>query len=129
MKYPDRANIFSYLIHYTQILLQALTQTEFGSIIESTIGVIFLGTPHKALETEEYGQILINIAKAVPKQQDLESDQRLYNALRTNSDNFLQLTHVFVSLIDCPIYSIYETKPNYQFGVLVSGINKLSIER
>jgi hypothetical protein len=116
------------LISHTQILLQALAQKEFNIIIESTIGAIFLGTPHKSTETEEYGQVLTNIAKALIPE-PLESDQRLYNALRTNSDRFLLLTHVFVSLIDCPIYSFFETKPDKYSGVIVSGINRSPKER
>jgi hypothetical protein len=87
-----------------------------------------LGTPHKGSETEEYGKVLTNIAKALTPE-PLESDQRLYNALRTNSDSLLLLTLVFVSLIDCHICRFYETKLYKHSGVFVSGISKLPNER
>ncbi len=90
--------------------------------------MIFLGTPHRGSETEEYGQVLTNIAQAIIRE-PIESDQRLYNALQTSCDSLLQLTHVFVSLIDCPIYSFNATKPDKHLGILVSEINKIPNER
>ena len=104
------------LFYMIQSLFQASIEQRYNSISESTVGIIFLGTPHRGSEKATYGTILSNIATSVLNR----PPSRLINALRTNSEALMRLTTDFrFQLPKYQIYSFYEMKPMKPLSSLV----------
>lgn len=92
-------------------------EKRYKSISESTIGIIFLGTPHRGSEKAAYGKVLAKIATTVLN----KPPPRLVNALQTNSEALMRLTTDFrFQLPRYQVYSFYEMKPMKMFSTLVS---------
>ena len=104
------------LFYTIQSLFQARIEQRYNSISESTVGIIFLGTPHRGSENATYGTILSNIATSVLN----GPPSRLVNALRTNSEALMRLTTDFrFQLPKYQVYSFYEMKPMKPLSTLV----------
>ena len=101
----------------SQALFQARIESQYQSINENTIGIVFLGTPHRGSEKASYGKILANVATVVMN----KPKPRLISALQSNSDSLAQLTSNFKhQLPSYQIVSFYEMKPIKLFSTLVS---------
>jgi hypothetical protein len=73
------------------VLFQANIKLWYNVISESTIGIIFLGTPYCKSEKAMYRKVLATIAITVLHTLAL----RLINALQANSKALMQLTMNF----------------------------------
>lgn len=99
-----------------QALFQAKNEPRFNSLSESTLGIIFLGTPHRGSEMASYGNVFASIANAVM----IKPPPRLINALQSNSGALMRLTTDFRSqLPKYQVYSFYEMKPMKMLSGLV----------
>ncbi|KAI9773955.1 MAG: hypothetical protein M1839_001967 [Geoglossum umbratile] len=100
-----------------QALFQARIEQRYNSISESTIGIIFLGTPHRGSEKAAYGKVLATAATVALN----KPPPRLLNALQVNSEALMRLTTDFrFQLPKYQVYSFYEMKPMKMFSTLVS---------
>lgn len=101
-------------------LLKALVKAtlaaqHFGSIRESTHGVVFLGTPHRGANIASYGETLVTIAKAV----GLGSERSLVHTLREKSPELLKLATNFTDIYGAfEIFCFYELLP-WRFSTVV----------
>lgn len=103
-----------------QALFGARIEAQYHSLFQNTLGIIFLGTPHRGSEIASYGNILANIAAAVMR----KPSSRLTDALQTNSPELLQLTSEFRhQLPNYQVVSFYERKPTKPFPSLVSQVS------
>lgn len=99
-----------------QALCQARIETQFNSINESTVGIVFLGTPHQGSEKATYGKILARVAETAAH----KPKSRIISALQANSDPFMRLTSDFrFQLSDYHVVSFYELRPTKPFSTLV----------
>ena len=99
-----------------QSLFQAAIEPRYNSISESTVGIVFLGTPHRGSQKAAYGKVLANLATMVLN----KPSARLVDALQVNSDALMQLTDNFrFQLPNYHVYSFYEMKPMKIFSNLV----------
>ncbi|KAH0541632.1 hypothetical protein FGG08_003922 [Glutinoglossum americanum] len=97
-------------------LFQARIETQYSSINEHTIGIVFLGTPHRGSEKASYGKVLANLATTMMN----KPTSRLVNALQVNSDSLMRLTSNFKSqLPNYHIVSFYEMRPMEGFSTLI----------
>ena len=100
-----------------QALFQAKLEHRYNSISESTIGIVFLGTPHRGSEKAAYGKVLATLATAVLN----KPSPRLVNALQVNSEALMSLrTNFRFQLPKYQVYSFYEMKPMKMLTTLVS---------
>ena len=72
-------------------LFQAKNDKRYGAIYRGTLGIIFLGTPHRGSKMADYGKVLSNVA--VTFWHTLPS--KLVAALRLNSDSLKRLNQDF----------------------------------
>ncbi|MCJ1255882.1 Kinesin light chain 3 [Lignoscripta atroalba] len=97
-------------------LFQARIETQYKSIGESTVGIVFLGTPHRGSEKATYGKILANIATTASRR----PTSQLLNALQVNSEFLMGLTSNFkFQLPNYQVVSFYELRPTKPFSTLV----------
>ena len=83
---------------------------------EATVGIIFLGTPHRGSEKASYGKVLAKVATTVMH----KPAPALVNALRANSDALMRLTTDFrFQMPQYQVCSFYEMKPMRIFSSLV----------
>ncbi|KAK5202612.1 hypothetical protein LTR41_011644 [Exophiala xenobiotica] len=102
-----------------QALFQARQESRYQSIKDATIGLIFLGTPHRGSDKATYGKVLANVAQSISH----KPPPRLLSALQTNSDVLLQLTTNFrFQLPDYEVYSFFELRP-------MKGLSSLIVEK
>jgi hypothetical protein len=100
-----------------QALFQAKIEARYKNISESTIGIIFLGTPHRGSEKATYGKVLATVATGLLN----KPPPRLVQALQENSGALMRLTTDFrFQLPNYQVYSFYETKPMRILSSLVS---------
>ncbi|KAK5188745.1 hypothetical protein LTR47_011550 [Exophiala xenobiotica] len=91
-----------------QALFQARLESRYQPLKDATIGLIFLGTPHRGSDKATYGKVLANVAQFISH----KPPPRLLSALQTNSDVLLQLTTNFrFQLPDYEVYSFFELRP------------------
>jgi hypothetical protein len=101
---------------YFQALFQARLEPRYQSIQDATLGLIFLGTPHRGSDKATYGKVLADVAQFIAHR----PSPRLLTALQTNSDVLLRLTTDFrFQLPDYEVYSFYEQRPMKGFSSLV----------
>ncbi|KAN0075952.1 NAD(P)-binding domain protein [Elaphomyces granulatus] len=99
-----------------QALFQAKIESQYQTISEATVGIIFLGTPHRGSEKASYGKVLANVATTVMH----KPAQALIDALRANSDALMRLTTDFrFQLPQYQVCSFYEMKPMPIFSSLI----------
>src|SRR2546421_45713 len=99
------------------LLFQAKIEQRYNSISESTVGIVFLGTPHRGSEKAAYGKVLASLATTVLN----KPSPRLVNALQVNSEALMRLTTDFrFQLPKYQVYSFYEMKPMKTLSTLVS---------
>ncbi|KAJ9496115.1 hypothetical protein H2202_008361 [Exophiala xenobiotica] len=102
-----------------QALFQARLESRYQSIKDATIGLIFLGTPHRGSDKATYGKVLANVVQCISH----KPPARLLSALQTNSDVLLQLTTNFrFQLPDYEVYSFFELRP-------IKGLSSLIVEK
>ena len=102
-------------------MFQAKIEQRYNSISESTVGIVFLGTPHRGSEKAAYGKVLTSLATTVLN----KPSPRLVNALQVNSEALVRLTTDFrFQLPKYQVYSFYEMKPMRMLSTLVS--NKMA---
>ena len=100
-----------------QALVWAHVDSQYQSIKDHTIGIAFLGTPHRGSSKASYGKVLANVATTLTRQ----PTSRLMNTLRSNSDPLMRLTSEFkFQALNFHILSFYETKSMTVFSSLVS---------
>ena len=91
-----------------QALLQARLESRYQTIKDATVGLIFLGTPHRGSDKVTYGKVLANVAQTISRR----PPSRLLSALETNSNVLLRLTTDFRhQLPDYEVYSFFELRP------------------
>ncbi|KAN0086965.1 hypothetical protein V8E54_000653 [Elaphomyces granulatus] len=91
-----------------QALFQAKIEPQYQTISEATVGIIFLGTPHRGSDKASYGEVLANVATTVMH----NPAPGLIDVLRANSDALMRLTTDFrFQLPNYQICSFYEMKP------------------
>lgn len=106
-----------------QALLQARLESRYQSMQDATLGLIFLGTPHRGSDKATYGKVLAMVAQSVTHR----PSARLLTALQTNSDVLLRLITDFrFQLPDYQVYSFYEQRPMTGSSSLVGMIITLS---
>jgi len=89
----------------------------YQSIKDETLGLIFLGTPHRGSDKATYGKVLANVARFMTHR----PPPRLLTALQTKSDVLLRLTTDFrFQLPDYQVYSFFEQWRMKGFSGLVS---------
>ncbi|KAN0067442.1 hypothetical protein V8E54_014532 [Elaphomyces granulatus] len=99
-----------------QALFQAKIEPQYQLIGEATVGIIFLGTPHRGSEKASYGKVLAKVATTVMH----KPAPALVNALRANSDALMRLTTDFrFQMPQYQVCSFYEMKPMRMFSSLV----------
>ncbi|KAN0071003.1 TPR-like protein [Elaphomyces granulatus] len=99
-----------------QALFQARIEPQYQVISEATVGIIFLGTPHRGSEKASYGKVLAKVATTVMH----KPAPALVNALRANSDALMRLTTDFrFQLPQYQVCSFYEMKPMRIFSSLI----------
>lgn len=100
-----------------QSLVQARIEERYNSISESTVGIIFLGTPHQGSKKVAYATVLSNIAIALRN----KTQPRLVKALQINSEELMQLAADFrLQVSKYHVYSFYETEPMKGRSTVVS---------
>ena len=80
-----------------QALLQARLETRYQSIEDTTLGPIFLGTPHRSSDKAPYGKVLVNVA--------------YFMTYRPPKFNFVPLILIFLVLY-YPLIEIRGPEPN-----------------
>jgi hypothetical protein len=86
----------------------ARIEAQYSSICESTVGIVFFGTPHRGSDKATYGKILGNVASTVMH----KPTSKLLSALQSNSDVLARLTSDFRhQLPNYQVVTFYETKP------------------
>ncbi|KAN0086995.1 vegetative incompatibility protein HET-E-1 [Elaphomyces granulatus] len=99
-----------------QALFQAKIEPQYQTISEATVGIIFLGTPHRGSDKASYGEVLANVATTVMH----NPAPGLINVLRANSDALMRLTTDFrFQLPNYQVCSFYEMKPMPEFSSLI----------
>ncbi|KAK5279434.1 hypothetical protein LTR14_012351, partial [Exophiala xenobiotica] len=102
-----------------QALFQARLESRYQSIKDTTVGLIFLGTPHRGRDRATYGKVLANVAQFISHR----PPRRLLTALQTNSDVLLRLTtDLRLQLPDYEVYSFFELRP-------MKGLSSLIVEK
>jgi hypothetical protein len=71
--------------------LQARLESRYQPIKDATLGLIFMGTPHRGSDKAIYSKVLANVAQFVSHR----PPARLLSALQTNSDILSRLTTDF----------------------------------
>jgi hypothetical protein len=85
-------------------------------ISDVTVGIIFLGTPHRGSEKASYGEVLAKVATEVMH----KPAPALVRALRANSEALMRLTTDFrFQMSQYQVCSFYEMKPMRIFSSLV----------
>ena len=85
-------------------------------ISDVTVGIIFLGTPHRGSEKASYGEVLAKVATKVMH----KPAPALAKALRVNSEALMRLTTDFrFQMSQYKVCSFYEMKPMRIFSSLV----------
>src|SRR3569833_969167 len=85
------------MLSWRKALIRAtLASRRFGSIRETTRGIIFLGTPHNGSSSAKYGEILAGIARALER----GSDTKLEHALRDDSPELMKLASNFSDIYE-----------------------------
>ncbi len=100
----------------SKALLLTRIEPQYVVVNEKTIGLIFLGTPHRGSDKATYGKVLSDVATTVVRR----PNSKLLGALQTNSDALMRLASEFKhQLPQYKIVSFYETKPVGLFKGLV----------
>lgn len=80
----------------------------YNMIRESTLGIVFFGTPHRGSDFATYGETLASVVRMVT----LKPSSQLLKALRSNSDDLYKLSTYFQSELQrLQIVSFYERQP------------------
>jgi hypothetical protein len=103
-----------------QALVLASQETLFKHIFDSTIGVIFFGTPHQGSGVANYATTIARVSSSIA----LKPAPGLLQSLKHESPKLAQLTGDFKQLLDLKpisIVSFYETRTmKIVLGKLVS---------
>jgi hypothetical protein len=82
----------------------------YTSILNSTIGVIFLGTPHHGSGLASIGDVAARIGEAVLPSSVWHSNRPLLGSLRKNCDGLFEKASEFMNVSEkIKIYSFFET--------------------
>lgn len=91
-----------------QALVQASLQERYSDIPQSTIGVIFVGTPHRGTSVANMGDIAQRVGKAVLP--GYQPNRLIIQNLKKNCDSLYQSADNFGNISKrLKIYSFYET--------------------
>ena len=116
MTIPNLCTENAYETDDVQALLQAGLDPQYQSIRDATLGLVFLGTPHRGTDKATYGKVLANVAQFISHQ----PSSHLLTALQTNSDVLLRLTIDFrFQLPNYHVFSFYEQRPMHGLSSLV----------
>lgn len=78
----------------SQATRQACTKSQFGHVLASTQGVLFLGTPHRGSGAQKWGQIIATSARAL----GFHTDDSIMKSLSVDSKPLIDLVDDFVTL-------------------------------
>jgi hypothetical protein len=91
-----------------QALFYARIDSRYTPIQESTLSIIFFGTPHRGSQVANYGKVLDRVAHAALR----KPPSKILDALQKNSDELYKLSTDFqFQLPRLQIVSFYESKP------------------
>ncbi|KAN0066955.1 vegetative incompatibility protein HET-E-1 [Elaphomyces granulatus] len=108
-----------------QALFQAKIEPQYQMISDVTVGIIFLGTPHRGSEKASYGEVLAKVATEVMH----KPAPALVRALRANSEALMRLTTDFrFQMSQYQVCSFYEMKPMRIFSSLIVGKHSSLLE-
>ncbi|KAI9817217.1 MAG: hypothetical protein M1827_001330 [Pycnora praestabilis] len=86
----------------------ARIEPQYTSLVDNTIGILILGTPHLGSEKANEAKVLANVATSVTN----KPTPQLLLAPESNSDHFLRLTSDFkFHLLRYRVASFYELNP------------------
>jgi len=94
-----------------QALVNAKLDETYHGVAQDTVGVVFLGTPHRGSAMADLGSIAASIAaSAMPGL--MISNPSALRTLRRNSDILFQIAGQFSNICkDISIHSFHETVP------------------
>jgi hypothetical protein len=94
-----------------QALINAKLNNHFQSIGNNTVGVVFLGTPHRGAGAADLGNIAATIAACVVPGIKVFNPAAVRN-LKKNNDTLFQMAGQFSNVCsDITIHSFHETMP------------------
>ncbi|CCT65180.1 uncharacterized protein FFB20_13408 [Fusarium fujikuroi] len=89
---------------------------DLGSMYHATIGIIFLGTPHRGSDKESLGQIIATVAKATLRR----PNEQLLATLASDSHVLEKQRHNFISITkDLPVFCSHEELPMHLIGMVL----------
>jgi hypothetical protein len=89
----SRPNLESTFLPVQQAIVSATRQnSEYGRIADSTVGVVFLGTPHRGSKAAAWGRLITCLAPP-----GFTTEDRLLKALEEGSDSLRDRLHEFSS--------------------------------
>ena len=102
-------------------LFSARIDDRYKNIYGRTVGIIFLGTPHRGSEKASYANVLTKVASMATN----SPTSKLVSALQSNSDSLMRLTSNFkFQLKNYNVVSFFELRPTKPLSTLVSnGVN------
>ena len=93
----------------------AHVEPQYSRIKESSVGIVFFGTPHRGSEKADYGKVLVKVVSGVM----VKPKSRLVNALQSNSETLMDLTSKFkFQARQLQIATFYELKPIGVIGIV-----------
>lgn len=104
-----------FTLHWPTDIFQALNEAcgkgKYSHILNSTVGIVFLGTPHQGSGAATIGQIAAGVAGAfLPGAQVL--NRGLVKNLERNSDSLFETSNRFAHICsELQIYSFFESRP------------------
>ncbi|KAI1350937.1 hypothetical protein F5Y01DRAFT_315219 [Xylaria sp. FL0043] len=89
---------------------------QLAMIYRSTVGVVFMGTPHRGSSLESYGEIVVKIAKLSGRRPNAQ----LLQTLRPNSHILEKLRNDFTTISNnMVVVCFYEELPTIKWGLIV----------
>ncbi|TQV96722.1 Ankyrin repeat-containing domain-containing protein [Cordyceps javanica] len=119
---PDRPLIFvahslgGILVKIALLDSKNSLQPKFVPIVESTKGIVFLGTPHSGSHLASWGLLATNLAKLALQ----GPNQKVLRALVPNNELLERISKQFCQLLDqsdFSVHSFYETLPMSIYGI------------
>lgn len=103
------------------IVLAHETAAQYGPILASTTGVVFMGTPHRGSRLASWATILANVTNSLTLGQGVRND--LLRELRRNSDLLKDVSRQFVHrAAPLKIWTFVEQRLERPLTVLVCSI-------
>jgi hypothetical protein len=100
---PD---LLSVMLNYWQAIISARLHPEYKHIVGSTVGVIFLGTPHRGSKAAKWGALIASVAGTF-----VSTEERILDDLQEQSGTLTDRLYEFSSWLfseSVPVVCYYE---------------------